>query len=72
MARQGHSFATAQEVRVVAPATDDNNRDDDNDDAVLVDVPKDGKSVGEIITRGNIVMREVSSNRIMYAFEYQL
>lgn len=52
MARQGQSFATAQEVRVVVPA-------EDNDD-VLVDVPKDGKTVGEIVTRGNIVMREVN------------
>jgi len=52
MARQGQSFATAQEVRVVVPARDDK-------DEVLVDVPKDGKSIGEIITRGNIVMREV-------------
>ena len=53
MARQGQSFATAQEVRVVLPAKDGN-------DDMLVDVPKDGKSVGEIITRGNIVMTEVS------------
>jgi hypothetical protein len=53
MARQGQSFATAQEVRVVVPAKDDA-------DEVLVDVPKDGKSIGEIITRGNIVMKGVS------------
>jgi hypothetical protein len=38
----------------VEPAKDDND--------MLVDVPKDGKSVGEIVTRGNIVMREVSWN----------
>jgi len=53
MARQGQSFATAQEVRVVMPPKYDG-------DEVLVDVPKDGKSIGEIVTRGNIVMREVS------------
>jgi len=53
MARQGQSFATAQEVRVVLPAKDGN-------DDMLVDVPKDGRSVGEIVTRGNIVMKEVS------------
>jgi acyl-CoA synthetase (AMP-forming)/AMP-acid ligase II len=53
MARQGQSFATAQEVRVVMPPKYDG-------DEVLVDVPKDSKSIGEIVTRGNIVMREVS------------
>ena len=55
MARQGQSFATAQEVRVVVPAKDDTYD-------MLVDVPRDGKTVGEIVTRGNIVMREVSRN----------
>ena len=49
MARQGHEFATAQEVRVVYQ--------DDSDE--LTDVPADGKTVGEIVTRGNIVMKEV-------------
>lgn len=53
MARQGQAFATAQDVRVVLPPKDEN-------DQVLVDVPKDGKTVGEIMTRGNIVMKEVS------------
>lgn len=28
-------------------------------DAELQDVPKDGKTVGEIVTRGNITMKEV-------------
>ncbi|KAJ7107624.1 hypothetical protein C8R43DRAFT_905737 [Mycena crocata] len=50
MARQGHSFATAQDVRVVYPPKDG--------DTELVDVPRDGKTVGEIATRGNIVMKE--------------
>jgi hypothetical protein len=54
MARQGTSFATAQDVRVVYPPKDDST------DAGLVDVPRDGKTVGEIVTRGNIVMKEVS------------
>ena len=49
IARQGHAFATAQEVRVVYQ--DDNNE--------LTDVPADGKTVGEVVTRGNIVMKEV-------------
>ncbi len=49
MARQGHAFVTAQEVRVVYQ--------DDSDE--LTDVPADGKTIGEIVTRGNIVMKEV-------------
>ncbi|KAL4064962.1 hypothetical protein V8B97DRAFT_2025861 [Scleroderma yunnanense] len=51
MARQGQSFATAQEVRVVYPPKD-------VDDQALVDVPKDGRTLGEVVTRGNIVMKE--------------
>ncbi|KAH8120100.1 acetyl-CoA synthetase-like protein [Phellopilus nigrolimitatus] len=48
IARQGHAFATAQEARVVY-------QDGSNE---LTDVPADGKTVGEIVTRGNIVMKE--------------
>ena len=55
IARQGKSFATALEVRVVYPP-----KDEDGSDVKLVDVPRDGKTVGEIVTRGNIVMKEVS------------
>jgi hypothetical protein len=51
LARQGHAFATAEEVRVVFP-TEDN-------DAPLKDVPRDGKTLGEVVTKGNIVMKEV-------------
>ncbi|KAJ7487394.1 hypothetical protein B0H11DRAFT_1087726 [Mycena galericulata] len=51
MARQGHSFATAQNARVVYQPSD-------SKDTELVDVPRDGKTVGEIVTRGNIVMKE--------------
>lgn len=54
MARQGHAFATAQEVRVVYPLGEGDEESD-----TLRDVPRDGKTVGEIVTRGNIVMREV-------------
>ncbi|KAF7339815.1 AMP-dependent synthetase and ligase [Mycena venus] len=50
MARQGHPFATAQDARVVYPPEDGSD--------TLVDVPRDGKTVGEIVTRGNIVMKE--------------
>lgn len=55
MARQGHAFATAQEVRVVCPPGEGDKHNDN-----LKDVPRDGKTVGEIVTRGNIVMKEVS------------
>jgi hypothetical protein len=54
MARQGQAFATAQEVRVVFPPAEDIVEG-------LVDVPRDGKTVGEIVTRGNIVMKEVGA-----------
>ncbi|KAF8640479.1 hypothetical protein AX17_000142 [Amanita inopinata Kibby_2008] len=50
IARQGHAFATAYEVRVVHSGDEQGDR--------LVDVPKDGKTLGEIVTRGNLVMRE--------------
>jgi hypothetical protein len=54
MARQGHAFATADIVRVV-------HRPEDGEEGSgeLVDVPWDGKTIGEIVTRGNIVMKEV-------------
>ncbi|KAG9314496.1 hypothetical protein JVU11DRAFT_5293 [Chiua virens] len=51
MARQGHSFATAQNVRIVYPPRHENDQE-------LIDVPKDGRTVGEVVTRGNIVMKE--------------
>ena len=54
MARQGHAFATADEVRVVGTNATGTQGDD------LEDVPSDGKTLGEIITRGNIVMKGVS------------
>ncbi|KAF5377501.1 hypothetical protein D9615_005269 [Tricholomella constricta] len=55
MARQGHAFATAQEVRVVYQPGKHSKEDE------LIDVPRDGKTLGEIVTRGNIVMKEASS-----------
>jgi hypothetical protein len=60
MAHQGHSFATAQEARVVFKP----NKDTDK----LVDVPRDGKTVGEIVMRGNIVMKEVCFYRSLIPF----
>lgn len=55
IARQGHSFVTAQNVRVVYPPRHENDQE-------LIDVPKDGHIVGEIVTRGNIVMKEVGDS----------
>jgi hypothetical protein len=52
MARQGHAFSTAQGVRVV--------RISDELGDELVDVPRDGTTLGEVVTRGNIVMKEAS------------
>ncbi|KAI0307967.1 hypothetical protein B0F90DRAFT_1813320 [Multifurca ochricompacta] len=48
-ARQGHAFATSAPLRVVRPTTSPGDK--------LVDVPRDGKTVGEIVARGNIVMQ---------------
>ncbi|KAK0465419.1 AMP-dependent synthetase and ligase [Desarmillaria tabescens] len=48
IARQGHSFATAEGVRVAEM------RDDDQ----IIDVPRDGKTVGEIVTRGNLATKK--------------
>ncbi|KAF8272880.1 hypothetical protein EI94DRAFT_102972 [Lactarius quietus] len=48
-ARQGHAIATSAPARVVYPTKSPSGE--------LVDVPKDGKTVGEIVTRGNIVMQ---------------
>ncbi|KAE9410941.1 acetyl-CoA synthetase-like protein [Gymnopus androsaceus JB14] len=53
IARQGHSFATAGDTRVVYRA-----EESPKGPVELVDVPKDGKTMGEIVTRGNIVMKE--------------
>ena len=53
IAQQGHAFATAEEVRVVYAS------EDGTGNGPLRDVPRDGKTIGEIVTRGNIVMKEV-------------
>ena len=63
MARQGYTSALAHDVRVIYQ--------DDSDEPT--DVPADGKTVGEIVTRGNIVMKEVSFQNndfnIIHSFE---
>jgi len=49
-ARQGQSFLTADEAIVVKTEPDSQGR--------LVEVQRDGKELGEIVVRGNIVMKE--------------
>lgn len=51
MARQGYSYTTSDGVRVVYQTE---GKD-------LEDVPRDGKTIGEIVVRGNLVMREVDA-----------
>lgn len=50
MARQGYSYITADGARVVYQTEGE----------VLKDVPRDGKTIGEIVVRGNLVMKEVT------------
>ena len=69
MARQGFSFLTSDPVRVVHQASDG-----DAPDAPLVDVPKDGRTIGEIVMRGNIAMkgyfRDADATRKAFAGGY--
>jgi len=58
IARQGHTFSTAGDLRVVY-REDDPSAPEKARAGELVDVPKDGKTMGEIVARGNLVMREV-------------
>ncbi|KAG7099364.1 hypothetical protein E1B28_001220 [Marasmius oreades] len=53
MARQGHAYISADLVRVVHRPEEGEERSEK-----LVDVPRDGKTMGEIVTRGNLVMKE--------------
>ena len=53
-ARQGVGMVTADEARVVATSGDPDR---------LVDVPADGVTMGEIVMRGNTVMREYFRER---------
>ncbi|GAA5852965.1 hypothetical protein JCM9279_000096 [Rhodotorula babjevae] len=57
MAKQGHSFLTADDIRIVRltpegepPTTD------------LTETAADGKEIGEIVMRGNIVMKRYANN----------
>lgn len=48
IARQGYSYTTADRVRVVYQTEGED----------LKDIPRDGKTMGEIVVGGNLVMRE--------------
>jgi hypothetical protein len=52
MARQGMPFVTALELRVVYPL-----KEGEDPSTPLKDVPRDGKTMGEVVTRGNITMK---------------
>lgn len=54
LSRQGFGFLTSDPVRVVYQPKDDLTSDSEE----LVDVPADGKTVGEIVMSGNIAMKE--------------
>jgi fatty-acyl-CoA synthase len=56
-ARQGLAIVTSEEVRVVEPVEKHAPLD-----TVLVDVPSDGKAMGEVVMRGNVVMKEYFHN----------
>lgn len=56
MARQGYSYTTADGTRVVYTTEGED----------LKDVPRDGKTIGEIVVRGNLVMREVSTSQSLH------
>jgi hypothetical protein len=60
MARQGHAFATADEVRVVRTS-------EGGDAGPLEDVPRDGKTMGEVVMKGNLVMKEVHQNFVVFS-----
>ncbi|MDN5581142.1 MAG: AMP-binding protein [Corynebacterium sp.] len=55
--RQGLAMVTSEEVRVVEQIGKDAPPD-----VTLVDVPSDGETMGEVVMRGNIVMREYFHN----------
>lgn len=64
MARQGHAFANADEVRVARlhqKLGHEHLHSGDRGD-VVEDVPDDGETVGEVVVRGNIVMKEVGAS----------
>jgi len=64
MARQGHAFANSDEARVARihhKPGNEHEHDGDRGD-IVEDVPDDGETVGEVVVRGNIVMKEVRTS----------
>ena len=55
--RQGIAMVTSEEVRVVEQI-----QKHSPEDVQLVDVPADGATMGEVVMRGNVVMREYFHN----------
>lgn len=67
--RQGLAMVTSEEVRVVEQLAQDTAQKTAQkaaqktaQDVTLVDVPSDGETMGEVVMRGNIVMREYFHN----------
>lgn len=58
MARQGYSYITADGARVVHQTEGED----------LKDVPRDGKTIGEVVVRGNLVMKEVNGPQNLSLF----
>ena len=52
------SFATAADVRVVHQPDAHAATEEQEAEEELVDVPRDGRTIGEVVFRGNIVMKE--------------
>lgn len=57
MARQGHSFLTADPIRVVRLPPSDGEEPPLDENGEQQEVEPNGKEVGEIVMRGNIVMK---------------
>lgn len=66
MARQGHAFANADEVRVAKLHYKSGHESEHGGDRgdVVEDVASDGEAVGEVVVRGNIVMKEVRASHL--------
>ncbi|PWN48150.1 acetyl-CoA synthetase-like protein [Violaceomyces palustris] len=60
MSHQGHGFLVVDEVRVVKSTSPGTNSSNERD---LIDVARDGKEIGEIITRGNLAMLEYYNDK---------
>lgn len=78
MARQGHGFLVADEIRVVKRDNNDESgtKNASDGDRNIVDVTSNGQEVGEIIMRGNLAMQgyykdeEATSKTIKFGWLY--